>query len=274
MSFIPDETAWIDYLYGELDPETHQRMTQYLQDNPAAKQELAQFASLRQRLKYLDDKTPLPLAKPVVRQTNLPLPKGIPKPIQYAATLVIALVCLMVAAKATELHLRWGQTGLYIGFGNPEFSPTPQAAATVSDSSENLLRTPEKFPVDSLFRHLENTLDRELARRFQVAEEELIGKIGSGMERRMDASFQAAQQEQALHLASYWEGVALAQKQYTEALLEDFSQTLQQLREEDLVFLLDRLNGIQYENEQLQQEISDLLHYLLAETDTSKPKQP
>ncbi|MCC5937721.1 MAG: hypothetical protein JJU34_10590 [Lunatimonas sp.] len=277
MSFVPDETTWMGYLYGELDAETHLQVTQYLQNNPDARRELEQFASLRQRLKGLEDKSPPPMALPELPQTTRPVRRTIPKPIQYAATLVIALVCLMVAARATELHLQWSSDGLYISFGIREMPPTPQmvAATTLAEErAESPRGTYEASPSDSLLRQVQEIIDRKLDQRLRDEKQQWIGQIGPGLERRMDAYFQAARQEQALQLATYWEEVALVQKQYTEVLLQDFSQTLEQLREEDLVFLLERLNGMQYENEQRQQEINDLLIFLLAESDTSTPKQP
>jgi hypothetical protein len=277
MDFTPDETTWMGYLYGELDPETHRRVMQYLSNNPTARLELEQFASLRQKLNMLGDKTPPPLSMPERRKGTSILFPTFPKAMQYAATLVIALVCLMVAARATELHIRWSTDGLSVGFGNVQIPPTFQIAATsegVEDSGNIPPPTSANSSVDSGMNHVQQTLDRELDKRFQLAKEDWINQIGPEMERRMDAYFLAVREEQALQLATYWEEVALAQKQYTEVLLQDFSQTLQLLREEDLVFLLERLNGIQYENEQRQQEINDLLIFLLAESDTSKPKQP
>jgi hypothetical protein len=102
----------------------------------------------------------------------------------------------------------------------------------------------------------------------------LIEQITRKLEDRMDAYFQAVQQENANVLATYWEEVAVAQKNYMNLLLEDYVNGLQRVREEDLLYLQDRLNGLQIKNNQLEQEVSEILLYLLAEIQSTNPSNP
>jgi hypothetical protein len=280
MSYKPDESTLLDYLYGELDPMERQQVAMYLAANPEVKRKLDELDQTRKLLGSLKDKSVVPSVllapAPTTGPSRQPWFSGF---VKNAAAVTLLLGFLMGMGKLTGADVQLGASGFSLAFSE---KPTP----TLLD------RGRPEVDRDELMALIQTTLDSEEKARIQeqqqwqqvmaekmippqkTVENRLIEQITRKLEDRMDAYFASVQYENANVLATYWEEVALAQKNYMNLLLEDYANGLQRVREEDLLYLQDRLNGLQIKNNQLEQEVSEILLYLLAEIQSTNPSNP
>jgi hypothetical protein len=280
MSYKPDESILMDYLYGELDPMERQQVEAYLSANPEVKRKLDELDQTRNLMGTLKDKSVVPPILLAPAPTTGPARQPLfSRFVKNAAAVALLLGFLMGMGQLTGADLQLGASGFSLAFSE---KPTP----TLLD------RDRPEVDRDELMALILTTLDSEEKARIEqqqewqqemaekmippqkTVENRLIEQITRKLEDRMDAYFQAVQQENANLLAAYWEEVALTQKNHMNVLLEDYAEGLQRLREEDLLYLQDRLNGLQVKNNQLEQEVSEILIYLLAEMQTPTPLTP
>src|SRR5690349_5330970 len=100
MSYKPDESVLMAYLYDELSGEEKVMVEKYLQENPAAMKELESFQHLRKMLTAVSDKEVI--APPIVMEDtkqrffwNAPYFKTI-------TAIAASLLLLMIAGKVLD----------------------------------------------------------------------------------------------------------------------------------------------------------------------------
>jgi hypothetical protein len=280
MSYKPDKSTLMDYLYGELNPAEKKRVDDYLSAHP---EERIKLEELDQTRKFLGNLTDRSVESPVlISSSSTPTP--VRKPIfsdfaRNAAAVTILLGFLMLLGKFTNANLQIGASGFAIAFSE-NGGPTPSESQKQELDREEIvkliqtsLHTQEKG-ITERHQQWRKEMEEKMVPSKVLDESRLIEKITKKLETRMDTYFASAQYENANLLATYWEEVALAQKNYMNLLLEDYANGLQQVREEDLLYLQERLNGLQIKNYQLEQEVSEILEYLLAEIQLTTPSNP
>lgn len=280
MSYKPDESTLIGFLYGELDPSEMQQVEAYLSAHPEVGIKLKELEQTRKVLGSLTDK---PVETPILLST-VPTATPIQKRwfsgvVRNAAAVTVLVGFLMGMGKFTDADLQIGSSGISLSFGGNS-SPNPVSSNVQEVDKEVLLaflqttlNASEKVLIDRQEQWQQELAEKLLAKQ-PVPDAQLMDQLTKRLEDRMNNYFQGAQQENAQVLATYWQEVALTQKNYMNLLLEDYAEGLQRLREEDLLFLQDRLNGLQVKNQQLEQEVSEILIYLLAEMQTPSPSNP
>ena len=280
MSYKPDKSTLMDYLYGELNPAEKKRVDDYLSAHPEERIKLEELDQTRKFLGNLTDQQVEPpiliLPEPSTTEARKPMFSGF---VRNAAAVTILLGFLLVLGKFTGADLQIGASGFAITFSENE-GPTPSESQKQELDREEIvkliqtsLRTQEKV-ISEQHQQWRTEMERKLVPSQVLDESRLIDQITKNLETRMDTYFASAQYENANLLATYWEEVAIAQKNYMNLLLEDYANGLQQVREEDLLYLQERLNGLQIKNYQLEQEVSEILEYLLAEIQLTTPSNP
>ncbi|WP_158858703.1 anti-sigma factor family protein [Lunatibacter salilacus] len=280
MSYKPDKSTLMDYLYGELNPDEKHQVDDYLSAHPEERIKLEELDQTRKFLGNLTDKS-------VERQiliSSASRPIQVQKPmfsgfVRNAAAVTILLGFLMLLGKFTNANLQIGASGFAIAFSENE-GPTPSEGQSQKLDREEIvkliqtsLHTQEKGITEQQ-QQWQQEMEEKMVPSQVLVESRLIDQITKKLETRMDTYFASVQYENANLLATYWGEVAIAQKNYMNLLLEDYANGLQQLREEDLLYLQERLNGLQIKNYQLEQEVSEILEYLLAEIQLTIPSNP
>nr|MBI1230447.1 hypothetical protein [Cytophagales bacterium] len=280
MNYKPDKSTLIDYLYGELAPAEKQQVDDYLSAHPEERIKLEELDQTRELLGNLTDQQVEPpiliLPEPTTTEMRKPMFSGF---VTNAAAVTMLLGFLMLIGRFTGADLQIGASGFSIAFSEKE-EPTPSEGQKQELDREEIvtliqasLHTQEKGMTDRQ-QQWQRELEEKMLPSQVLNESRLIEQLTKKLETRMDTYFASVQYENANLLATYWEEVALAQKNYMNLLLEDYASGLQRVREEDLLYLQERLNGLQIKNYQLEQEVSEILEYLLAEIQSPSVSNP
>ena len=280
MNYKPDKSTLMDYLYGELNPAEKQQVDDYLSAHP---EERIKLEDLDQTRKFLGNLTDQSVEPPILISSSS-RPTQVRKPmfsgfVRNAAAVTILLGFLMILGKFTGTDLQIDASGFAIAFAENEGPTTSESQKQELDREEIVkliqtsLHTQEKG-ISEQHQKWQQEMEEKMVPSQRLDESRLIDQITNNLETRMDTYFASVQYENANLLARYWEEVAVAQKNYMNLLLEDYANGLQRVREEDLLYLQERLNGLQIKNYQLEQEVSEILEYLLAEIQSTTPSNP
>lgn len=267
MSYKPDESALIAYLYGELSESEREKVERYLIETPEARMELQKMESVKEMLGEVKDKE---VIAPVFINDR-PGDRFFFNSTYFKSLMAIAasLLVLVLAARLVDLEVSYSDNELRIGFGPEEqaveANVAPQPAnltalqvqemidASLSRNSTtvetNIQRTQEQLSA-SIRKSLAANSDRVdlLVREASLASQEQIG------------SYVTTLQAQNMQMVKdYFQMTSTEQKQYIEDLLVDFAKYLQQQRNDDLQLLQTRLNDIQQNTDQFKLETEQIL---------------
>jgi hypothetical protein len=280
MNYKPDKSTLMGYLYGELNPAERKKVEDYLSEHPEERTKLEELGETRKFLGNLTDQS----VEPPILISSASMPTQVRKPmfsrfVRSAAAVTILLGFLMVLGKFTGVNLKIEASGLAIAFAENEGSTPSEGQKQELDREEivKLIQTSlhtQEIGMTARQGQWRQEIEEKMVPSQGLDENRLIEQLTKKLETRMDTYFASVQYENANLLATYWEEVAIAQKNYMNLLLEDYANGLQQVREEDLLYLQDRLNGLQIKNYQLEQEVSDILEFLLAEIQLTTPSNP
>lgn len=255
----------VSYLYEELDQQEKEKMEAYLKEHPEVRQEIEQMRSIRQLLGKLKDKeVSAPL---LVQQTQagarffwqLPF-------LRYAASISLLLIALMLVGKLTGGSVSISGSELRISFWEEKSGQVLSGGAALNSNPQGEIAgfSPALYEKQlneqwfSLQRQWENSLETKLNTHGQRLDQ-TVKKAAIDSENRISAHFERIKNQNALMMEEYWQGVAAVQKEYMDAMLNDFAVHLQQMREEDLQYLQSRLNGIERDKNQFQLEMEKIL---------------
>src|SRR5258706_462904 len=115
MSYRPDESTLIAYLYGELNEKETQKLEGYFQQHPEELTKLRELGEVRDLMSHAQDKEVI--APPVfVDDTNIrPLWKS--SSIRFAVGMTASILFLLVAGKLLGPEINYSKGELRISFG-------------------------------------------------------------------------------------------------------------------------------------------------------------
>ena len=280
MSYKPNESDLMAYLYDELEGAEKEAMERYLFEHPEVRHELEQLRRTRGMLGQLKDKEVI--APPIVvgesKQRflwNAPYLKTI---VSIAASLLIVIL----VGRISGMRIQYQQSELRISFGGGQAADTKpaeilpsvaslspadvQAMINASLDQNNLaMQTSWKETQEQLDASITKNLAQnsnkidKLVRDASVASQDQIRQFVSGM-----------QSENLQLVKNYFKLSADEQKQYIESLLVDFSKYLQQQRNDDLQVVQSRLNNLEQNTDVFKQETEQILSSIITTVGNNK----
>ena len=272
MNYKPDEKDWMAYLYGELEGEDKEKMDQYLMENAEARLQLGEYQKLRTVLGSAEDKEVIapPIFIDAGKQRflwNAPYFKVI---VSIAASLLL----LILVGKATDTRISFAGNEFRLSFGETKVEPaspevenksalTPEEVQTMINASlaEN------NSQVEATLKKSQKDLDASI--RKNLAENS--GKIDELMRQVVTASqdqvrqYVVSMQAQNTQLVKdYFQLSAQEQKTYIEDILVDFTQYMQQQRNNDLQLVQTQFNSLKQNTDVFQQETEQILTSIIS----------
>src|SRR5687768_3758092 len=117
MSYKPDESVLMAYLYDELSGEERVLVEKYLLENPTAMKELESLQHLRKMMSTISDKEVI--APPiVVEETNQRFFWNAPY-FKTISAIAASLLLLMVAGKILDVQMNYSGNEVSLSFGKP-----------------------------------------------------------------------------------------------------------------------------------------------------------
>jgi hypothetical protein len=274
MSYKPDESVWMAYLYDELSGDEKMKVEEYLRENPAAMKELESLRHLRKIMTSIEDKEVI--APPIVIEDskqrflwNAPYFKTI---VSIAASLLL----LMVVGKLMDVQVSYGDKQLSFRFGQPvtpmdvhaiaEERPTGLTADQVQQMINNSMQQNNQV-VQASLKESQQKLDASISKNFAMNSTKINNLVQQASRASQDEirQFVAGLQNQNQQLVKdYFQLSTADQQKYIEGLLVDFSKYLQQQRNNDLETIQTRLTGLEQNTTVFKQETEQILASIIS----------
>jgi len=262
MSWKPNETDIVDYLYGELSSDKVQKFEEHMEQNPELAKEVADLRLTQAMLPSLpDDEVILPLNFSSVTGTDV-------KPITnrnwlYPLSIAASIAAIMVVGYFTQFNVSIGQDGFKAAFNNA----TPL--------QENLLTKDEiKVIIDNRvylatnnwqtqMTEMQTNFTSQLERNQRLTESEILRVANSKTKSEIEdeqilAFISQLKDENRKMMQSFYQVSADDQQTYMRNILLDFQDYLNAQRQEDLNII--QANMLELKNtSELKQEETDMI---------------
>jgi len=271
MSYKPDESVLMAYLYGELTGDEKVLVEKYFQENPMTVKELESLQHLRKMLSTVSDKEVI--APPIVVDDakqrffwNAPYFKTI-------SAIAASLLLLMIAGKIMDIQVNYAGNEISMSFGKPTVDkiieqPLQQSlTATQVQSMINASMQQNNQLVQSSLNESRKKLDASISKNLAMNSSKINNLVQQASRASQDEirQFVAGLQNQNQQVVKdYFQLTTSDQQKYIESLLVDFSKYLQQQRNNDLETLQTRLTGLEQNTTVFKQETEQILASIIS----------
>lgn len=276
MSYKPDESALMAYLYGELQGEEKKSVEKYLSENPEAMKELQGMMDVRKILSVIEDKEVI--APPIVMEDskqryfwNTPYLKTV---ISIAASLML----LLVAGKVLDLRISYSDNTAHIGFGEPPVKTIdpvqPQSGLTaqqVQDMINNSVQQNNQI-VQAGWSESQKKIDASIRKNMAMNSEkfnDLVKEASKASEAQISGYVASLKNENQQLVKDYFKLTTNEQQKYIESLLVDFAKYMNQQRTSDLEAIQLRMVNMEQNTTQFKEETEQILASIISNTNPS-----
>lgn len=281
MSYKPDETDWMAYLYGGMNEEEKERFEAYVARTPRAMDELEKLRNIRHLLGFAKDKEVI--APPVLVAAE---PASVARGQRFwnapyfrtVFSVAASLLLLLLAARFTGTSVVVSHHQLKFSFGDSQEGEmtSPPAAPNGLDQDQVKQMIDEAIGrnnkvVTFTLEQTQKNLDASIRNNLAVSS----GKIDHLLREASEASQQQIRQyvdalraENRQQVKDYFQLTSAEQKKYIENLLVDFAQYLQQQRSNDLQLMQSRMTSIEQNTNLFKQETEEILSSIITTVGT------
>ncbi len=281
MSYKPDESQWIAYLYGELEGEEKQRVERYLEEHPDALQEMQAFNDVRETMGKLTDKEVI--APPIVMQENrAPLFWNT----SYGRTLLslaASIALILMVGYWTGFQVRVIDKTLILGFGATDQTPVetlPAASVLTANDVQYMINNALTQNNETLQTEWLDTRDKlnesvraTLAANSTATFDALTQKVATASEDQIRQFALLIQADNARMIKEYLTLNSSDQRKYIEELLVDFAKYLEQQHRNDLNVLQVRLNNIEQNTDLFKYETEQILTSIITSVEQTNTNE-
>ena len=272
MNFKVNEQDWMAYLYGELEGEEKARFEQYLLEHPEAKAEFERLKTTRKLLTAVEDKEVI--APPIFvgdsKQRfiwNAPYFKTI---LSIAASLLLVIL----VGKITGTKISYGNNEFKMSFGNQAEQQKTNAGteknSLTADEIQKMINqslSENNEAVTASLKESQEKLDKSIRKNLALNSgkvDQLVREAAKASQAQINQYVSSLQSENMQAVKDYFQLTSTEQKKYIENLLVDFSQYMQQQRNNDLQVVETRLNSLQQNTDIFKQETEQILTSIIS----------
>ena len=264
MSYKPDESTLIAYLYNELDSKERVAVEEYLKANPEMKKELDELKTTRELLgKFQDTEVEEPTF--VFNPTNsvlVPSKNAIAGYVQVLLAVAACITILMLVGYFTQFNVTMDETGLRMGYGVKEMpaeqeSLSREAIQALVDASLKQNNEEVLGKINEVESGLNASLSaNEEALRKTNRQMNQLNSIDEAIIQNYVAQLKRENTEIILGLVESSEST---QRAYFNEVLADFSLYLEEQRQSDLQMIETSFNLLKDDTQINQLETNQLL---------------
>ena len=265
MSYKPDESTLVAYLYNELNNNDRSKVEQYLKTHPEKRKELDEIKSMRQILRKWEDKEVVEPSFVLDNNNVVVYSKNIWQTSLFRAAIGVAasLALLMLVGYFTNFSITKNETGIYLSFGQ-QVKVKEEAIPSLTEADIKLImqETLNKNN-DSLLSKIievENNISDELIT-YQKTNDRAIQSIHNNSidESIIQQYVVQLKEENKSILFDLVTSTENVQKQYVNDLMADFSLYLEEQRQSDLQMIQTSFNSLKDNTEVNQTETNQIL---------------
>lgn len=269
MSYKPDESVLMAYLYNELSGEEKILVEKYLLENSSVMKEIESLQHLRAMLTTVTDKEVI--APPIVMNDSNQRFFWKAPYIKTIIGIAASLLLLMIAGSLMDVQVKYSDYQVSFSFGEP--TERAQKTADVNLTAAQVQRMINSSMlqnnqiVQASLHESQKKLDASIYKNLAMNSTRINNLVQQASQASQDEirQFVAGLQNQNQQLVKdYFQLSTSDQQKYIEGLLVDFSKYLQQQHSNDLETLQTRLTGIEQNTTVFKQETEQILASIIA----------
>lgn len=274
MSYKPDESALMAYLYGELQGEEKKSVEKYLSENPGAMQELQGMMDVRKILSVMEDKEVI--APPIVMEDSKQRYFWNTPYIKTVISIAASLLLLLVAGKVLDLRISYSDNVAHIGFGEPAVKVVDPiqpglTAQEVQDMINNSVQQNNQV-VQASWSESQKKIDASIRKNMAMNSDkynELVKEASKASEAQISGYVASLKKENQQLVKDYFKLTTNEQQKYIETLLVDFAKYMNQQRTSDLEAIQLRMVNMEQNTTLLKEETEQILASIISNTNTT-----
>lgn len=271
MSYKPDESALMAYLYGELQGEEKKSVEKYLAENPDAMKTLQGMMDVRKILSVMEDKEVI--APPIVMEDSKQRYFWDAPYLKTVISIAASLMLLLVAAKVLDLRIRVVDNVAQVSFGEPvskkvEAIPAGLTAQEVQNMINNSVQTNNQI-VQASWSESQKKIDASIRKNMTMNSEkfnDLVKEASKASETQISSYVASLKNENQQLVKDYFKLTTNEQQKYIENLLVDFTKYMSQQRTSDLEAIQLRMVNMEQNNTLLKEETEQILASIISNT--------
>jgi len=263
MSWIPNETEIVDYLYGELAPDKLKDFEEYMQQNPDFEREVQTLKQTQKLLPSLADEQvvqPKPFILESRKRSTLHGSRKWLLPLSIAAS----LAAIMLAGYFAQFSMTIGEDGLRVAFYNEQ--PIPEAAIT-KDEVQALIDSSVRQVSDqwqNQASQLQVSFASQLAHNKRLTETEIKRVAAMKPQAEIDEDqilnfIAQLKDENKKMIQNFYRESAEDQQAKIRHVLVEYNEYLDKQRQEDLQFIQSNMLALRSTSELKQEETDKIL---------------
>ena len=279
MSYKPNESDLMAYVYGELEGPDKEALEKYLFENPEARLELERLQQMRAMLSQVKDKEVIapPIFVGESKQRflwNAPYLKTI---VSIAASLLL----IILVGKLSGMKIQYQASELRISFDgnrtqneNITQAVEPSVATLSAEEIQSMINSSlnkNNIAMQSTWKETQQQLDESITKNLAQNSnkiDKLVRDASAASQDQIREFVSGLQTENLQLVKNYFKLSADEQKEYIESMLVDFSKYLQQQRNDDLQLVQTRLNSLEENTDVFKQETEQILSSIITTVGT------
>lgn len=251
MSYRPDENVLISWMYGELDEAETAKVEKYFQENPSELKRWQQLRGVSNIMGNIEDKE---VIAPPLFMTDETKTISFWKTNSFKTVVSIAasFLLLIVAAKLLNLDISYSDNELRIAFGERK-----------EKVKENEI-LPSLTTMD-----VQKMIDRSKLTNQQALDSsinEIYKNASMASQKNIRDFVSTLQKENLAQMRDYLQLSASDQRKYTDNLIVEFSNYLNEQRARDYNMYQARFSKIEQNTEQLKTDTEQILTSIISST--------
>lgn len=259
MSWKPNETDIVDYLYGELAPDMLKKFEQYMQQNTSFAKEVNDLRLTQGMLPKLADEE---VILPVNFTGNTATERAVTsRKWLYPLSIAASIAAILVVGYFTQFSVSYGEEGFRMAFNEAvparEVSLTKDEINAIIDNRVNLASNQWGKEIAEM----QTSFTSLLAQNQRITEIEIKRVAATRVQSEIDdeqilAFISQLKEENLKMMQTFYQASADEQQKYLRNVLLDFQNYLDNQRQEDLQFIQANMLELKSSSE-LKQEATD-----------------
>lgn len=269
MSYKPDESALMAYLYGELQGEEKKIVEKYLSENPDAMAMLQSMMDVRKIMSVVEDKEVI--APPIVMEDSKQRYFWNTPYLKTVVSIAASLMLLLVAGKILDLRVSYANNVAQISFGEPvtkTVDPTQPGltAQQVQDMINNSVQSNNQI-VQANWSESQKKIDASIRKNMAMTSDkfnDLVKEASRASEAQINGYVASLKTENQQLVKDYFKLTTNEQQKYIESLLVDFAKYMNQQHASDLAAIQLRMVNMEQNTTQFKEETEQILGSIIA----------
>jgi hypothetical protein len=271
MSYKPDESILISWLYGELDAAEKAKVEKYFQENPDELKKMRQFGDVSNIMGTIRDKEVI--APPLFMDDDKKVVSfWRTNSFRTITAIAASFLLLLVAARLLNTQASYSNGELRISFGRPTTIPAENTSipgVTAQQVQQMIDESSRKNQENLETRLAENRTELDAAVRHSLVSNnaqinDLVKQASTASQTDIRAFVATLQRDNLAQMRDFLQLSASDQRKYTDNIIVEFSKFLNEQRTQDLNMVQTRFSRIEQNTDELKNETEQILASIIS----------